>query len=221
MSDPGAGRYSCPWCRERLDFMPDLCVSTLGDVPRLTCNTHVRNVAPERWWSARADGYRVTFNGPLEVLAGPPARRLQVYTGRIPQPQRRIDGYAGPDALNVSRSSGSEMGHAFAPSVALLAEVNRRKRAAKGDEAALVEAWRWYEPLFLAEMRGSYRTHRATWERLLSWQSVTLACYCGTAHRCHRRILAAIILPKLGAIDCGERPTSPNPSTTTTTEARP
>ena len=130
---------------------------------------------------------------------------LRVYTGRIPQPQRKIAGYDGADALNVSRASGDGFGRIFAPSPALLAEANKRKRWANGEEADLVTAWEWYAPRFREEMRASFRAHRPAWEALLRREVVTLTCYCGTAHRCHRRILAAEILPKLGAVDCGER----------------
>ena len=128
---------------------------------------------------------------------------LRVYTGRLPHHGQ--PGYDGPDRLNVTRGSGTDLGLVFAPSAELLAEGQRRKRAAKRDEAKLVEAWEWYAPRYVEEMRSSYRAHRAAWQQLLARSVVTLACYCGTSGRCHRRVLAGIILPKLGAIDCGER----------------
>jgi uncharacterized protein YeaO (DUF488 family) len=56
-----------------------------------------------------------------------------------------------------------------------------------------------YQVRYLAEMRRSYRTQRAAWDALLAREAVTLVCYCVDAARCHRRLLAAVILPKLGA----------------------
>lgn len=58
-------------------------------------------------------------------------------------------------------------------------------------------------------MRESYRRERSRWQALLARPEVTLMCYCTPGPdgvlRCHRRLLAEAILPRLGAEDCGER----------------
>lgn len=123
------------------------------------------------------------------------------YTGRLSC--HGFVGYREPDALDVTRGT-ADIGATFAPSRALLNEAQRRKKAAKGDEQLLQAAFDWYAPLYIAEMRGSYRTHREDWDALLSHDLVTLCCYCGTAQRCHRRLLAEILV-KLGATYQGER----------------
>lgn len=127
---------------------------------------------------------------------------LIVYTARLPS--RHFAGYTGPDRLDITRGAGREATSPFAPSRKLDNEINLRKRKTGDDEAQLQAAWAWYEPQYLAEMRESYRRHRAAWEGLLRRGEVTLCCYCGTAHRCHRRTLAGILV-KLGAVDRGER----------------
>jgi len=138
---------------------------------------------------------------------------LQVYSGRIPHHGQR--GYTGPDGFNVTRGSGGTAGSPFAPSAALLGKSLKLKRAAKGDQIKLQQAWELYVPEYVAEMRASYKQHRRAWLELLARPRVVLLCYCGTASRCHRAILRTEILPKLGAVDCGElqvpsaRPTTP------------
>ncbi len=128
---------------------------------------------------------------------------LLVYTARLPchgQP-----GYRGEDALDVSRTS-SGFGQQFAPSRALLNEALRYKAAAGKSEKAVEEVWQWYGPLYIAEMRKSFRTNRAAWEALLGMEQVTACCWCGRGGRfCHRRLLAEILV-RLGATYGGERP---------------
>lgn len=146
---------------------------------------------------------------------------LTVYTGCLAG--RR---YVGNDAVDITRKSALGDDIAFAPSWAILnPALDARRRAeslrktaraepddpAAGwalDEAEMIEAEAWlaYVPAYLAEMRASYRRHRATWDRLLSQTLATLCCYCTDPARCHRTILAAQILPTLGARYAGERP---------------
>lgn len=78
------------------------------------------------------------------------------------------------------------------------------------EQASAIErrAYGEYVPLYIEEMRRSYVTQRAPWDRFLARQRVVLVCYCTDAERCHRRILAEI-LGSLGAADCGEVPKSP------------
>ena len=126
---------------------------------------------------------------------------LRVWTARL--------GHGGAGALNISRGSGRGDGLAFAPSETILrpaldtrklAEACLRKGAPR--QAASIEdaAWAVYAPLYVAEMRASYRDNREAWERLLAREVVALECYCdvekwGPGH-CHRVLLARDILPK-------------------------
>ena len=127
---------------------------------------------------------------------------LQVYTARLSF--RWVNGYSGEDGINVTRGSGGDFGAVFAPSRPLLDEANQLKRAAGRSDEALDEVWRWYEPRYRAEMRRSYVDDRPTWETLLTEDEVTLLCYCKRPERCHRLILAEILV-KLGATYKGER----------------
>lgn len=134
---------------------------------------------------------------------------LRVYTARV--------SYAGPDALDISRSGadhprpGVETASWLAPSWSILRPaldarqlVSQALRSGRHELAVRLdqEAWAVYEPRYLAEM------HRAAWEGLLIREERTLLCYCAPGPdgvlRCHRR-LAAGILVKLGALDMGER----------------
>lgn len=130
---------------------------------------------------------------------------LIVHTARLGSPRSRVIGYAGIDAFNVTRGSGGTLGGHFAPSRALLDDGLRGKRLAKGNEAALQASWESYAPRYVEEMRASYAANRGAWNWLLGREVVTLCCYCGTSSRCHRRLLAEILV-KLGATDKGERP---------------
>ena len=139
---------------------------------------------------------------------------LHVYGARL--------GTRDPDALNITRASGGAAGLPFAPSWRILRpaldarrNVEEMLRVAAGesevaglaaDEAAMTwaEAWDTYVLAYTAEMRTSYRDFRPAWERMLSRERVVLTCYCHDAEHCHRRILGATILPKLGAVWCGE-----------------
>ena len=141
--------------------------------------------------------------------------RLLVYSARINS--------RDPDRFDVTRKTGGPAGVVFAPSWGILrpalearGEVTRALEALlasplAGDEAEAAKiraifdrAWSVYVPAYLAEMRASYRTHRAAWERLLARPRVVLVCYCIDAEHCHRAILRSRILPALGAVDGGE-----------------
>lgn len=139
--------------------------------------------------------------------------RPRVYTARV--------GYVGLDALDITRGTGRGSALAFAPSDAILAPALDARRRAKElrdhpllypDPVAMeadrieAEAWARYAPAYLAEMRRSYREERDAWNHLLLCPLVTLCCYCADASRCHRTLLARDILPKLGCIYAGERP---------------
>lgn len=126
------------------------------------------------------------------------------------------------DLLVVTREEADAEGlpGVFAPSWGLLGPVLDARKAQRAafsalgpdKDAAIAEAreielraWRAYVPGFLEEMRASYRRHRAEWERLLARPRVVLGCACQAPERCHRTILATLILPRLGAAYAGER----------------
>lgn len=129
--------------------------------------------------------------------------------------------YRGEGRLDITRKSGT-VGLFLAPSWEILrpalearaeaVELLRRAGAAQydpreapGDAARIeAEAWDKYRPAFLAEMRRSYVEKRGRWDWLLAQERVVLVCYCVDATHCHRAILRADILPKLGATDGGE-----------------
>jgi hypothetical protein len=141
-----------------------------------------------------------------------------------------------PDRLNVTRGSGNAAGAPFAPSHALLSRYLEKMRIASGieDDARLHEktvsaarpdmtgiilqnakaeaeglravAFAEYAPLYVAEMRESYKKNWSAWRVLLLRERVVVTCYCSDPDRCHRTILRARILTALGATDGGELP---------------
>lgn len=123
-------------------------------------------------------------------------RSTRVHTARI--------AYAGPDRLDITRKSAGPDGIPFAPSWAILGPVltMRKLYGASG----VNQVWPRYVEDYTAEMRQSYRDHRAAWDALIARDEVTLVCYCADSARCHRTLLAGI-LAKLGAKLCGERAT--------------
>ena len=148
---------------------------------------------------------------------------LRVWTARA--------SWRGEGRLDITRKSGTA-GLFLAPSWAILRPaldvrvqaMARRsvavEEAKRGDHPAAqalfdesirveVEAWARYVPLYVAEMRVSYRANVEAWKELLARREVTLCCYCaawpGSAElHCHRRLLAALLV-KCGAVDMGER----------------
>ncbi len=134
---------------------------------------------------------------------------LRVFTARI--------GFEDRDAFDITRKSGGPEGEVFAPSWKILRPaLDEFKTAA--DEIGFAtcgmdefngewrarRAWWAYVPAYLAEMRASYKHDRAAWDRLLARPRVVLVCYCTDPDRCHRTVLGAGILPRLGAEYCGE-----------------
>ena len=140
--------------------------------------------------------------------------QLSVFTCRLGSKAAR-----DPDLFVVTREEADAEGlpGIFAPSWAILRPALEARKAQRQTffgpdrEAALaearaleLEAWRIYVPAFVGEMRASYRRHRAEWDRLLARPRVVLGCKCQAPDRCHRTILATLILPKLGAVYAGE-----------------
>lgn len=129
---------------------------------------------------------------------------LEVYTARVT--------YAGPDRLDITRKSAGPEGLPFAPSWAIVRPMIDARRRWRADGTAfadrVIEENRlWYDYLvaFRAEMRASYRAHRAAWDALLARERVTLVCYCTDPYKCHRTVLARSFLTALGAVYQGER----------------
>jgi uncharacterized protein YeaO (DUF488 family) len=117
---------------------------------------------------------------------------LLVHTARI--------SYGGPDRLDITRKGNHELGVLFAPSDALLWPYVAKRR--EGVETQ--EDFDAYREAFTVEMRRSYVKYRVQWHVLLARESVTLVCFCTDPQRCHRRLVAGMLV-KLGAIYEGER----------------
>ena len=124
---------------------------------------------------------------------------LKVHTAPIRRSIAALDPLV--PVLDVTRKSGGERGHPFAPSWELLEPFLASRKAGN---PLTDDDWERYVKAYTAEMRASYRDNRAAWDALLLLPSVILTCYCNKHERCHRTILARDILPKLGAEYCGE-----------------
>jgi hypothetical protein len=123
---------------------------------------------------------------------------LQVFTGHILTRDK--------DKLDVTRMGTwlarkradepalpSPPGEIFAPSWELL-------RAMKAGRLS----WETFTERYHAEMRASYRMHRASWKTFLARERIVICCYCPPPPlRCHRVLLEAIFV-KLGAEAHGE-----------------
>ena len=104
-------------------------------------------------------------------------RPLVVLTGRL--------GCADEDAVNVT-------GSVFAPSWGV-------EQQAPADQAA----WTLYKARYTAEMRQSYVQHPEAWQALLARSRAVLCCACQNVDRCHRTLLAGMLV-KCGAVYLGE-----------------
>ncbi len=116
---------------------------------------------------------------------------LEVWTARVST--------RDPDRIDITRKTGHR---AFAPSWNLLGPFLARRKTT----AAISDSeWRDYVRDYTNEMRRSYQLYRVKWDWLLSKPRAVLVCYCTDAARCHRRVLAGILV-RLGAEDRGELP---------------
>lgn len=123
--------------------------------------------------------------------------------------------YAGEDRFDITRKSGGAAGAPFAPPEDAFLEAIRRRKALEqrrlvpksGASAtdAVRAAWEAYREAYREAMRRSFLAHKSAWLELLTKPEVTLVCYCAVPTRCHRIVLAAEILPKLGKTYRGER----------------
>lgn len=107
-------------------------------------------------------------------------------------------GYRGPNRLEVTRRGGSPL----APSWGLL-------RDAKGMDGLVPISWRAYRERYLEEMTQSQIEHRSYWLEILRRRSIVLMCYCPDPERCHRSLLAELLVSfgresGLRAQYCGE-----------------
>ena len=129
----------------------------------------------------------------------------------------RIGAKGLTDALDITRKSATGDGLAFAPSGALLwptvAEMKRADELRLKAETlavqhegtvALARCWWGYVASYAAEMKANRQRDPEPWGRLLSRESVTLLCYCTDPNRCHRTLLGAMLLPRMGAVYEGE-----------------
>ncbi len=73
------------------------------------------------------------------------------------------------------------------------------------DEAERIEreAWSAYVPAYLDEMAESRERHPDAWTTHLGRPRVVLVCYCPKRERCHRGLLAELLVG-MGAVDEGE-----------------
>ena len=117
---------------------------------------------------------------------------LTVFTARV--------SYGGSDRFDVTRKSGGALGQHFAPSWHLLQPYLAKRRAGTISDAD----WNSYAEQYTEQMRDSYRLYRDEWDALLARETTTLVCYCTDPAKCHRTVLAQILV-KLGATYNGER----------------
>jgi len=96
---------------------------------------------------------------------------LELYTARV--------SYSGPDRIDVTRKGGS----VFGPSWDLLF-------AGRDGEIT----WDEYVLRYTGEMRRSWKRHRKHWLELLNRQRAVLCCYCTDSTRCHRVVLAGLVV---------------------------
>lgn len=127
---------------------------------------------------------------------------LQIWTARV--------SYSGEDRLDITAKSASPgVGHALAPTVALL-KLYHPAWGGKPD-------WEAYSEQYLYSLGARERSwvqapighvsFRLLIAELLTRESVTLCCYCPKPEECHRT-LAAKWLAERGGIYMGERPRS-------------
>lgn len=194
----------CGWCTATHERLCDAPVGTRGRTcSKRLCATH-----------ANQDGERdlCPEHAPLETEA---PHALRVFTSRI--------WLRDPDCFDITRGNGGPAAEPFAPSKAILmpalaARMRATELLGRGEEAeasgVIGHAWAKYAPAYRAEMRRSYREHRAAWDALLARERVVLTCYCALDPRlspvdqlargqCHRVLLAGY-LAACGAVYCGE-----------------
>ncbi len=119
----------------------------------------------------------------------PPAEHaLLFHTAPHPHTRQAPRGYRGPSTFDITRGSGGDAGSPFAPSEKLLREAQRRIYK-EGPEA-----FNWYAPIYISEMRQSWRIHRPAWDALLARNHFVAVCYCIQRTCCHRGVFAQLLV---------------------------
>lgn len=175
---------------------------------------------------------RTTDEIVAEVCSALSVERVEIRPAPVEPTQQIVRtasfAYYGNDRLDVSHGSSDPIGGWFAPSK----EIASAAEAAWNHSTKLSTAFmRDFVDAYTAEMRVRYgvvpgsdawstladadqrRIYRAlsrgvepvpaAWDALLAFQQVTLACGCVETARCHRVLLARILV-KLGATYTGE-----------------
>jgi hypothetical protein len=101
-------------------------------------------------------------------------RLCAIWTARI--------SYSGPRRLDVTRKGGS----VFGPSWPLLHWARSKPR----DD----DHWDVYRMRYIYQMRRCYAEHHDHWIELLQRRGVVLCCYCSDPQRCHRTVLAELLV---------------------------
>jgi uncharacterized protein YeaO (DUF488 family) len=101
----------------------------------------------------------------------------------------------------VTRKGGSPL----APSWELL----RAAKGWRGLHQGAPLSWAVYRGRYLEEMAQSQVEHRPYWLEILRRRSIVLVCYCPDSERCHRSLLAELLVSfgevnGLRAQYCGE-----------------
>lgn len=116
---------------------------------------------------------------------------LVIYTSRI---GRELEG--DMIDLNTTVKSGSGMGRCFAPTWELVGG----SKAFKGDKRFAKYkplSWEAYTDAYTQLMRQRYAGNRPAWDSLIEAaddRGLVLRCYCQDAAKCHRSILANIVV---------------------------
>lgn len=106
-----------------------------------------------------------------------------------------------PDGKPVPDTMGHRgVGRAFAPSAGLLWPLIQQRRMGTLTDAD----WVAYVADYHEEMRQSYKRHRKAWDTVASWARVVLVCYCTDPERCHRTVLARLLVKSAGGVYLGE-----------------
>lgn len=88
--------------------------------------------------------------------------------------------YSGPDRHDITVKSGDTT---FSPTWPLVMSFKNNQIA-----------WEEYTQQYTELMRESYRTNKQRWLNLLQKPSITLVCFCTDPMRCHRTLLAEMLV---------------------------
>ena len=158
----------------------------------------------------------------------PKSTPVRIYTARID--------YTGPARIDVTRRGGSPFGPNWATLAPVLkiraeraalekmravtlAEVDAKSARRIELETQFDAAWQDYSEKYLDEMRLVWRTNRAAWQALShearKQSHLVLVCYCTDSTRCHRTVLASLLVRAFArlhepiAAELGEPPELP------------